>query len=120
MAVTYATQDSLVAVDDLRAALDVPATLVDDQTLQGVCDAATAALVPHLKPEEDHSLHATDREAALTIAVHVWQSRHAPGGQMVGVDLAPQITPHLLGPGLIMRVQGLVSECLPYGGAVVA
>jgi hypothetical protein len=109
-----------VDVETLRATLDVPEALVEDKTLQGVCEAATAALVAHLKPEEDHSTHAADREAALTIAVQVWQSRHAPGGQMIGLDLTPQQTPHLLGPGLIMRVQGLVSDCLPYGGAVVA
>lgn len=110
---------SLVNVDDLRTVLDVPETIASDADLQAVIDAVDAVLA-NLLVAGDHSLHAADREAALGMSVQVWQSRHAPGGQMVGIDLNPQMTPHLLGPGLVARFQGLLSPCLPNGGAVVA
>lgn len=110
---------ALVNVDDLRTVLDVPAALADDAELEKVIASVEASLIPHLT-NDDHSAHANCTEAALGMCVQVWQSRHAPGGQMVGVDLNPQATPHLLGPGLLMRFQGLLGPCLPYGGAVVA
>lgn len=111
----------LVDVETLRKVLDVPETVVPDEDLATVCQAVTDALKGHLtQPWEQHQAHYSCREAALGMAVQVWQSRHAPGGQMIGVDLNPQQTPHLLGPGLLMRFQGLLSPCLPYGGAVVA
>lgn len=112
----------LVLVDDLRVVLDTPTTAVSDDDLQVICDAADRTLLP-LLTDEDHSdpvLHANCHEAGLTIAVQLWQSRYAPGGQMVGLDLGAFPTPHLLGPGLISRVQGVLGPCTPYGGAVVA
>lgn len=109
---------SLVLVDDLRQVLDVPETVVSDDDLEQVITATEAALLPHLT-DDDHSTHGNCGEAALGMCVQVWQSRHAPGGQMVGVDLNPQSTPHLLGPGLLMRFQGLLGPCLPWGGAVI-
>jgi hypothetical protein len=114
------TTGPLVSVDDLRQVLDLPEALVPDADLQAVTDAVDAAIIPLLSADEDHTLHANAREAALGMAVQVWQSRHAPGGQMVGVDLNPQMTPHLLGPGLVARYAGLLGPCLAYGGAVTA
>ena len=110
----------LVDVDTFRKVLDVPPTIATDADLQDVLDAVDGIIYPQLIPDVDHSLHAWDREAALGMAVQVWQARHAPGGQMVGVDLNPQATPHLLGPGLLLRFHGLLSPCLAHGGAVVA
>jgi len=46
------------------------------------------------------------REAALAIAVDVWQSRVAPGGQMEAVDFTPG--PYRLGRSLVGRVSGLL------------
>ena len=109
---------SLVDVTEFRQVLDVPEAIASDDELNAVIDATEAALMPHLT-DEDHTGHPNCKEAALGMSVQVWQSRHAPGGQMVGVDLNPQSTPHLLGPGLLMRFQGLLDPCLPYGGAVV-
>jgi hypothetical protein len=109
----------LVDVADLRAVLDIPVTIADDATLEAVITATEAALLPHLTDGAEHPPHDNCGEAALGMSVQVWQARHAPGGQMVGVDLNPQATPHLLGPGLLMRFQGLLSPCLPWGGAVV-
>ena len=110
---------TLVDVSDLRTVLDVPEAAVPDEDLMEVIEAVEGSLLPLLK-DEDHSAHANCREAALGMSVQVWQARHAPGGQMVGIDLNPQMTPHLLGPGLLARFQGLLGPCTPYGGAVVA
>jgi len=110
---------SLVAVDTLRKVLDLPETAASDAELQSVIDATEQAVTP-LLTDVDHSLHLNCVEALLGMTVQVWQSRHAPGGQMVGVDLNPQSTPHLLGPGLVQRFIGLLGPCTPYGGAVVA
>jgi hypothetical protein len=109
----------LVDVTDLRTVLDVPATIASDESLEAVIAATEASLLPHLTDGLAHTPHENCSEAALGMSVQVWQARHAPGGQMVGVDLNPQQTPHLLGPGLLMRFQGLLSPCLPWGGAVV-
>ena len=111
---------ALVQVDTLRAVLDVPVTIADDETLEAVIAGTEAALMPHLTDGAEHEPHDNCKEAALGMCVQVWQARHAPGGQMIGVDLMPQSTPHLLGPGLLMRFQGLLGPCLPWGGAVVA
>lgn len=110
---------AFVDVADLRQVLDVPATIAPDEELEQVIAATEASLTPHLTDGVGHAPHSNCSEAALGMTVQVWQSRHAPGGQMVGVDLNPQSTPHLLGPGLLMRFQGLLGPCLPYGGAVV-
>jgi len=112
---------SLVAVADLRKVLDIPDTIATDADLQAVIDATEQAVLPLLTGDEsEHAEHANCKEALLGMSVQVWQSRHAPGGQLVGIDLAPQATPHLLGPGLILRFTGLLGPCTPYGGAVVA
>lgn len=110
---------TFVDTDDLRTVLDVPVTIVTDADLEAVIAAVDAVVLDAVSTGEDHSTHANAREAALGMAVQVWQSRHAPGGQMVGVDLNPQVSPHLLGPALLTRFSGLLQPCLPYGGAVV-
>lgn len=110
----------LVQPDALRAVLDVSAALVPDEELQSVCDAVDAAVLPLLTDGMAHVVGANCQEAGLGIAVQVWQARQAPGGSMVGADLNPMETPHLLGPGLITRFLGLLTPCMPTGGAVVA
>jgi hypothetical protein len=110
----------LVDVDTLRTTLDVPVSVVPDADLEAVCLAVDAAVLPLLTNGMAHVPGPNCQEAGLGIAVQVWQSRTAPGGAMVGVDLNPLEAPHLLGPGLIPRFMGLLSPCTPYGGAVVA
>lgn len=117
-----AAKGPLVTPDDLRPVIDVPVEVVPDTELAKVCLAADQVLLP-LMTDEDHSdplMHANCHEAALTVAVQLWQSRHAPGGQMVGSDIGLIPTPHLAGPGLVTRVGGVLGPCLPFGGAVVA
>lgn len=114
---------ALVTVDQLREVLDVPATIVPDASLQSICDSVEAIILPllvELDPPATYDDDSAVCEAALGMGVQIWQSRQAPGGQMVGVDLNPQSTPHLLGPGLIMRFQGLLAHAMPYGGSVIA
>lgn len=110
---------SLVDVDQLRDTLDLDPDVVDDPTLQEVIDAVDGALWPRLSirrvdPEDPP---AAVREAALGMCVQVWQSRHAPGGQMLGGDMGVITSPHLLGPGLIARFGGLLAPYLHHGGA---
>ena len=56
------------------------------------------------------------REAALAIAVDVWQSRVAPGGQIQGVDFTPG--PYRLGRSLFTRVSGLLARWVDTGSLV--
>ena len=104
----------------VRKALDVTSDMVSDEEIAALCDAVDGALLPLLTDGESHTPHANCSEAAVGVAVQVWQSRYAPGGQVVGGDFTAQFTPHLLGPGLIARYLGLLGPCMPYAGAVVA
>ncbi len=56
------------------------------------------------------------REAALAIAVDVWQSRVAPGGQTQGIDFTPG--PYRLGRSLFTRVSGLLARWVDTGSLV--
>ena len=62
-----------------------------------------------LKQSEDYFATIPEvREAALAVAVDVWQSRVAPGGQLEAVDFTPG--PYRLGRSLLSRVSGLLSR----------
>jgi hypothetical protein len=62
-----------------------------------------------LKESEDYYANVPEvREAALAIAVDMWQSRVAPGGQLEAVDFTPG--PYRLGRSLLSRVSGLLSR----------
>lgn len=110
----------LVDIDRLREVLDVSVEIITDEELTEVGQAIDDTLLPLLTAGVDHEAHANCREAALGMAVQVWQSRHAPGGQMIGADLNIVQTPHLLGAGLVWRFTGLLTPCMPMGGAVIA
>ena len=56
------------------------------------------------------------REAALAIAVDIFQSRVAPGGQTEGVDFTPG--PYRLGQSLYSRVSGLLARWRDTGSMV--
>lgn len=109
----------LVTPTELAAALGWPDS-ADLTELEQVCDAANEVtdrwLDPDLGPHDDHP---QDKEAALAIAVQIYNTRTAPGGQSQAVDFGQVITPHLLGPGLSARVMGLLGVCRKYGGLVI-
>ncbi len=56
------------------------------------------------------------REAALAIAVDIFQSRVAPGGQTEAIDFTPG--PYRLGRSLTTRVSGLLARWLDTGTMV--
>ena len=55
-------------------------------------------------------------EAATAIAVDMWQSRLAPGGQMQAVDFTPG--PYRMGRSLLTRVSGLLGQHMDVGSFV--
>jgi hypothetical protein len=88
--------------------------------LEQVCDAASVVVERYLDPAlGPHDEHPQDREAALAVAVQIWSSRTSPGGTTQAIDYTPITIPHLLGPGLVARVMGLIGVCRVYGGLVV-
>lgn len=103
----------LVTPAELRAVLGPVSA--EDAVLEQVCRAADGVLLPLLR-DGDWTMNANCREAALAIAVQIWQARHSPGGQMVTLDFGTMTSPHLLGTGLIKRVQGLVGPYLQNAG----
>jgi hypothetical protein len=108
--------ETLVTPSELRALLDLP-TSTPDAALEGVCAAASHVVSILLDVEKGpHEGHAWDREAAGAVAVQIYGARSAPGGQVVGMDLAPFVSPYLLGPGLTARVNGLIRGCRRTGG----
>jgi hypothetical protein len=56
------------------------------------------------------------REAALAVAIEIFQQRTAPGGTMQAVDFTPG--PHRLGQALLTRVRGLLAPYMDMGGLV--
>jgi hypothetical protein len=56
------------------------------------------------------------REAALAIAVDIFQSRVAPGGQTEAVDFTPG--PYRMGRSLLSRVSGLLSRWVDTGSLI--
>ena len=56
------------------------------------------------------------REAALAVAIEIFQQRTAPGGSIQAVDFTPG--PHRLGQALVTRVRGLLAPYMDMGGFV--
>ena len=56
------------------------------------------------------------KEAALTLAVDMWQNRLAPGGQPTAVDFTP--SPYRMGRSMIQRVMGLLAPYLDMRGQI--
>lgn len=111
---------ALVTPAELAAVLDWP-DAADTADLEQVCESADAVVRRYLDPNKGpHDTHPADKEAALAVAVQIYTSRKSPGGTTQAIDYQPVITPNLLGPGLIARIQGLVSPCRRYGGMTVA
>ena len=109
----------LITSDELAVLLDFPEG-ADLTVLDQVCESADFVVRRYLDPNKGpHDNHANDKEAAGAVAVQIWTTRTAPGGQMQSVDFQPVFTPNLLGPGLMARVMGLVNPCRVAGGLVV-
>lgn len=96
---------------DVARAIGVPAT---DSAVVASAAAANELLDIYLTKDVDHSAHARDKLAALTIAVDIFQARTASGGQVVGMEFQP--TPFRMGASLLNTVSGLLADCLDQGG----
>jgi hypothetical protein len=109
---------ALVTVEQLKSALAV-GDLYPDEDLEQVADAASNVLASYLIPLEDPDSYDEVPEvceAALAIAVELWQSRLAPGGTLQGVDFAP--SPFRLGRSLLSKVSGLIGQHIDTAGMV--
>jgi len=96
----------LVTPEELSRVIGLPPT---DPGIISSAAAACEVIEVYLITGVDHTTHASDREAALSIAVTVFQNRTASGGQAMGLDYTP--TPFRIGPALLNTVAGLLGPC---------
>lgn len=103
----------LVTAAELAKVIGLPAT---DSGVVSAAAAANEVVIPYLTtgPDIDHSTHVKDREAALGVAVDIFQARTAAGGQQVGLDYQPM--PFRMGAQLMSTVSGLLGTCMDQGG----
>lgn len=64
----------------------------------------------------DYSAVPAVKEAALTLAVDMWQNRVAPGGQAQAVDFTP--SPYRMGRTMVQRIIGLLAPYLDERGLI--
>jgi hypothetical protein len=103
--VTVVTEKTLtVTRAHAQTAFDQPRSLIPPGAIYDTAQQARYNTVPEV------------REAALAIAVDIWQSRVAPGGQLEAVDFTPG--PYRLGRSLLSRVTGLLSRWMDTGSMV--
>ena len=100
------TEDTVVAVSNnpWNITLVDPAPIIPNGTVYDHTRINYYATVPEVV------------EAATAIAVDMWQSRLAPGGQINAIDFTPG--PYRMGKSLITRVSGLIGEHMDTGGLV--
>ena len=102
----------VITADDLRAVLGVSDSLYDDEYLEQIVLSSEGVIVPMLRALEDGeawSDHEPVKSATLALAVEIFQSRIAPGGQIEGVDFTT-VSPYRLGRSLFNRVSGLLGS----------
>ena len=105
----------LVTADELAAALGMPTPNTNADVAASV-DAANGWLVGFLTADVDHADHAYCKRAALEIAVNMFQSPKAAGGQPVNADFTP--APYAMGASLMRRISGIVGPCRAVGSMV--
>jgi hypothetical protein len=103
----------LVTAEELAKVIGLPST---DVGILSSAAAASEVIAQYLTTGVDHETHKSDREAALSIAVTIFQNRSASGGQAVGLDYAPM--PFRIGPALLNTVSGLLGPCLDQGSEI--
>lgn len=97
----------LVTPEELSRVIGLSPT---DPGIVSSAAAANEVISDYLTPDLPHDQHQSDREAALSVAVTIFQNRTASGGQAVGLDYTP--TPFRIGPALLSTVTGLLGPCL--------
>jgi len=83
-----------------------------DQALHRVSPYGTITGPVHI----DYETIAPISEAAMSIAVDIFQSRQAPSGGMTGIDFQP--APYKMGVSLLSRVKGLISPWMSTSGMI--
>lgn len=106
---------ALLTVAELKAALGI-GDLYADTIVEQVVDTAVDVVSAYLPADVITAEPPAVREAVLAIAVDVWQSRLAPGGQMQAVDYTP--SPFRMGRSLLQKVAGLLAPYTDTGGMV--
>lgn len=90
--------------------------LYPDEMVTQVVEASNALVLSYIDADAASAEPPACKEAALAIAVEMWQSRIAPGGQMVGVDFTP--APFRMGRSLMSKVSGLLAPYIDEGGLI--
>jgi hypothetical protein len=107
---------SLVTGEELADALDLeyvdPTDAVFDQVAQAADDIVGALITTGAYELEP----AACKEAALAVAIEIFQSRTSAGGQPVAIDFTPG--PYRLSVWLTRRVMSLLGPYLNVGGMV--
>lgn len=106
---------ALVTVATLKATLGV-GNLYADADLQQACSAAIAVVQSYVDATSFAAEPPAMKEAALALAVDIWQTRTSPGGQNLAADFTP--SPWRLGKNLVSKVSGLLAPYMEIGGAV--
>lgn len=83
-----------------------------DQALHRVAPYGTITGTVHIDYENIPPIS----EAAMSIAVDIFQSRQAPSGGMTGIDFQP--APYKMGVSLLSRVKGLISPWMATSGMI--
>lgn len=106
---------ALVTVATLKATLGV-GNLYPDADLQQACDASIALIQNYVDATAFAAEPAAMKEAALALAVDIWQTRTSPGGQNLAADFTP--SPWRLGKNLVTKVHGLLAPYLSIDGVL--
>lgn len=106
---------ALVTIAELKSALGVGSLYTDEQ-LQRVCDAADLLIKDLVTPASYDDEPAPMKEAALSLAVDIFQAQRAVGGQPVGADYTP--APFRLGRSLMSKFSGLLAPYVDVEGLV--
>lgn len=97
---------ALLTLADFKSVLGV-GNLYPDATLEQVIEAATDLVTAYIDDDARTDEPAAVKEATLNLAVDIWSSRLAPGGQMQAVDYTP--SPFRMGRSLMSKVIGLLA-----------
>ncbi len=104
---------ALVTGQELAVVLDLD--YVADPFDQ-VADSADAIVRHLLTPDAYGAEPSPAKEAALSVALEIWQARYSAGGQAVSVDFSPG--PYRLSTALTRRVMALLGPYMDARGMV--
>ena len=104
---------ALTTGEDVARVIGLPASTADTDTAAAVADELVAAYCVTPLPEP---VPAPVAQAALQLAVNVYQAAAAAGGQNVAMDWTPG--PYRMGRSLLSTVSGLLAPWQSTGSMV--